>query len=171
MKVVESVLMFAFLVYFASCIDSSLAAEEMEIEVRGYPNVDRELWPHFEAFEEAAAVHGFRIDLRNQRINGRIEEIPQQNVAGTCSYRHRNAPKDVVLDDDFWRSSSNTYREYIVFHELGHCVLGRGHKEACLNNRTWASIMRSGTGECRDNYSARTRDYYVEELFSTLMRP
>ncbi|MEL6124666.1 MAG: hypothetical protein AAFR14_13205, partial [Bacteroidota bacterium] len=60
------------------------------------------------------------------------------------------------------------YREYIIFHELGHCVLFRDHVDACFANNTWTSIMRSGHGSCFDNYTSRTRPYYIDELFSSL---
>lgn len=173
MKVVESLSMFVFLIYFASCLDQSLAPTSSSSieEAERYANVDPDLWPYFESFERAAEAVGLTIDLADQRIIGSIEDIREDNVAGTCSYAHRRSDKEIVLDKDFWDRASTAYREYIVFHELGHCVLGRDHLEACRNNGTWASIMRSGLGQCRDNYSSVTRSYYIDELFSPLLAP
>lgn len=172
MKVVESLLMFVFLVYFASCLDQSLATVEEEPQPTDrYANVDARLWPYFESFEAAAASAGISIDLNQHKIMGAIEQIDEDNVAGTCSYAHRRSDKEIVLDSEFWKSASPLYKEYIVFHELGHCVLGRNHLEACRTNGTWASLMRSGLGSCRDNYNLNTRQYYHEELFSPLLTP
>jgi hypothetical protein len=56
-------------------------------------------------------------------------------------------------------------KEYIVFHELGHCVLNRPHTEDSFSNGVCSSIMRSGNGGCYDYYNRFTRQYYVDELF------
>ena len=165
--------MFGFLIYFASCLDHSLIEDPQmsEAEVVGYPNVDEALWPYFKSFEEAALSLGHEIDLNAHFITGHIADIDKGNVAGMCSYSSRRSEKEIVLDEDFWRRSNTTYKEYIVFHELGHCVLQRDHLDACLNNKTWTSIMRSGLGDCFDNYTSRTRTYYIDELFNELSRP
>ena len=56
--------------------------------------------------------------------------------------------------------------EILVFHELGHALLGRGHRDDDLPNGLRASIMNGGNifglySELR----AEHRDYYVDELF------
>jgi len=169
MKVVESVVLFLFLIYFAACLEEDLSPVPiMEPEALGYNNVDQALWPYFASFESAAGDYGFNININSLNIEGTIESIDEGNVAGTCSYSGRTAHRDVVIDQSFWNRASSLYREYIVFHELGHCILGRGHQDACLSQGVWSSLMRSGTqlGECRDFYNNQTRDYYVNELFT-----
>ena len=167
MKIFECVFLFFFLVSFAACIDDQLEDEPngQIPQQKTYPGVDEALWPHFRAFEEAASDRGISIDLAATTIRGTIEEIAEDNIAGTCSYGGRQVHRDVVIDQSFWRRANNLYREYIVFHELGHCYLFRDHYEACLANRTYASLMRSGNGDCRDNYNASTRSFYLDELF------
>ncbi len=173
MKAVESVALFVFLVFFGACLEDDLSfIPEQSIASKSYPNVDQALWEHFEAFEDAAAARGFNVDLTRTNIYGSIEDIDDGNVVGTCSYGGRQNHKDVIIDASFWKRASHLSREYIVFHELGHCYLFRDHREACLQNRTWASIMRSGTiNSCRDNYTIATREFYVDELMSPLVRP
>ncbi len=170
MKAVESVILFVSLVTIGACIDEDLSQIEDQntIETAVFPLVDQELWSHFIAFEDAAEDRGFRVDLSATQIRGTIEEIHEDNIAGTCSFGGRTNFRDVVIDESFWDNSSQLSREYIVFHELGHCFLGRDHEEACLANRSYASLMRSGLGSCRDNYNFSTRDYYLDELFGVL---
>ena len=167
MKIVECAFLFFFLLSFGACLDEVLNEDELlsQQQAREYPNVDEALWPHFRAFEDAAAVRGITVDLAATTIHGTIEEIDEENIAGVCSYGGRQVHRDVTIDQSFWNRASNLYREFIVFHELGHCYLFRGHHEACLTNRTYASIMRSGTGDCRDNYNPQTRNAYIDELF------
>ena len=170
MKAFASLFLFLFLVYFASCIEEELTAEELAAS-RTYPGVDAALWPHFRALDDEAAKRGFTVDLARSNIVGTIEDIELNNVAGTCSYGGRQRHKDVVIDQRFWNRASHLYREYIVFHELGHCFLFRDHHEACFDNNTYVSIMRSGNGSCRDNYRTQTRAYYLDELMTPLERP
>lgn len=129
-----------------------------------FPNVDPELWPYYAAFETEARSRGFDYDLEALNILGDIEEIHQENVAGSCKYgSHIN--NEVTIDQSFWNRSSNLYKEFVVFHELGHCVLLRGHDESANNQGQCLSIMRSGTGSCRDSYSHQNREAYLDELF------
>lgn len=173
MKAVETIILFLFLIFFGACLEDDLAIEDdISSVIRAYPNVDSELWSHFQAFEEAAAERGFSVDLNRANIVGTLEDIDDGNVVGTCSYGGFQNHRDVVIDQSFWDRASNLAREYIVFHELGHCYLFRDHLESCLDNRTYASIMRSGieTG-CRDNYNIQTRDFYIDELMDPLEGP
>jgi hypothetical protein len=168
MKAVESVILFVFFIFFASCLDESIGSEIL-VTHRGYPNVDEALWAHFDAFEKAASDRGYDLDLSSMALHGNITNIQDENVAGSCSYGGRMNQRDVLIDLEFWNRSSHLYREYIIFHELGHCVLGQDHREACFTNRTWTSLMRSGLGSCRDNYKESTRSYYLDELFEVVL--
>lgn len=167
MKAVESIFIFAFLIFFASCLEEQFEPDTLTTQ-RGYANVDEALWSHFDAFEKAAKDRGISLDLTNLPIHGDISSINDGDVAGTCSYGGRSSQRNIIIDADFWNRSTSLYREYIVFHELRHCVLEQDHREACFSNRTWTSIMRSGLGTCRDNYNNSTRSYYLDELFEVI---
>lgn len=130
-----------------------------------YPGVDDELQPYFQEFEAQAALRGIEVDLAAADVTGKIESLEGNGVAGQCTYGSHVA--DVVIDKEFWGSVPfHLVREMVVFHELGHCYLNRGHKEKVNADGTCASIMRSGLMECTDNYRADTRDEYLDELFS-----
>jgi len=167
MKAVESIILFVSLITIGACIEEDISVTE-EQSVQEFPLVDEALWSHFVAFEEAAEERGLQVELNATTIRGTIEEIHEEDIAGTCTYGGRTNFRDVVIDESFWDNSSFLAREYIVFHELGHCFLGRDHEEGCLANRTYTSIMRSGLGNCRDNYNTTTREYYLNELFGVL---
>jgi hypothetical protein len=137
--------------------------EVAPIQVK-YPNVDPQLRTYFQRFEEEAAARGLSVDLTTTGITGTIVEIDDKHVLGQCSYP-RARPNQVTIDRTFWSLGSDLFREFVVFHELGHCFLFRSHLEQQLSNGACASIMRSGTGPCLDNYSSRTRAFYVDELF------
>jgi len=104
------------------------------------------------------------VDLTDAGITGVIEEIDEDHVAGQCAFP-RNRPNEVTVDESFWVRGSDLFKEFIVFHELGHCYLFRPHLEDQFSNGACVSIMRSGNGSCLDNYRNSTREFYIDELF------
>lgn len=160
-------LLFFFLITFAfSCSKSSEIQPSEEPTERTYPLVDERLWPYFRSFEDEASERGHAFDLRELNINGAIETITEQGVAGYCEYGS-HIDNQIAIDDNFWNRASDAFREFVVYHELGHCVLHRGHDETTANG-ICQSIMRSGTTSCNDNYNTATRPTYIDELFSEI---
>ncbi len=162
------------LILIIACQDDSflLTPDETEAAIgRNWPGIDPLLIPHFINFEAAAIQRGLDIDLSISRITATIEEISEENIAGTCTYgTHRLSPKEIVIDEIFWDQTSDLIREFVVFHELGHCYLFRDHNDQCTDAGIWGSIMRSGTLRgCRDLYNNTTREAYLDELFSPLL--
>ena len=131
---------------------------------RVFPGVDEALWPYFQRFEEEAALRGLEVDLVASRITGMIAQIEAENVLGQCNYQSF-FPNHVTIDKAFWDRAGDRGREFVVFHELGHCELLRDHFEGVFPDGTCRSIMRSGVEGCRDNYGAATRSAYLDELF------
>ena len=129
-----------------------------------YPEVDKRMWIYFERFEIAARERGMMIDLIEAGITGEIYEISKANVVGLCNHNVID-PNHIVIDGHFWNRSSILKKELIIFHELGHCYLLRGHNDEVNGNGTCGSIMRSGTGGCLDLYTEDNREVYLDELF------
>lgn len=122
---------------------------------------------YLERFENEAAKRGLDFDLAARGLTYSIEEIEERNVAGYCAYQNHVAT-DIVIDATFFDESNDNWKEMVIFHELGHCVLYRDHNESKLVNGNCGSIMRSGVEDCRDAYSPTTRTYYLNELFSEI---
>lgn len=58
-------------------------------------------------------------------------------------------------------------REILVFHELGHALIGRDHRDVQLPNGLRASIMNSGNiFGLYSKERAEHRVYYIDELFN-----
>ena len=131
---------------------------------KSYPGVDEALWEYFERFEKAGAEQGIEVDLTKAGLTGVIEDLEEENVAGQCNF-YSHAPNHVILDAYFWNRTNDNFKEMIVFHELAHCFLERGHREGSLEDGRCISIMRSGAEDCRDGYTQATRAYYLKELF------
>ena len=163
---------FFVLVSVVTACKSEDAAPEIQPavpEVREFPGVDERLWTYFERFEQQAAERGVVVDLVAAGITGVIVEIDEENVAGTCNFNART-PNHVMVDEEFFNRVGDLFREFIIFHELGHCFLFRDHLETEDQFGRCTSIMRSGTGECRDNYRTSTRTLYLDELYDPQFR-
>lgn len=151
------------LTLFALILAISVASCSKEEEQS--TNFDSSLQEYFKRFEQEASIRNIHVDLEVSGISGTISAIDEDNVAGQCFF-HSQSPNHIVIDQEFWNSASHLLREMVVFHELGHCYLGRGHKETQSNQGICLSIMRSGLNGCTDNYNANTRDDYIDELFT-----
>ncbi len=155
------VMIFIVSMVLASCGSGD---DEEPIEVRDFPGVAPALWPYFIRFEDEGRARGIDVNLKASGITAKIEQIVEQEIAGVCHFNPRE-PNDLVIDQQFWTRARDLFREFVVFHELGHCFLFRDHKEDQSADRTCVSVMRSGNGDCRDNYTLGTRTAYLDELF------
>jgi len=128
-----------------------------------YPNVDKELWSYFSSFEQEAKIRGIQADLKLAEITGVITSIADDGVAGTCQFGSHIA--HVTVDQDFWNSASPLFREYVVYHELGHCFLNRNHNDGQDSQGNCVSIMQSGLSGCLISYRLQNRAHFIDELF------
>ncbi len=161
-------IIFCTLCLFTACqrdAIADLAEAPAEPETRTFPDVDERLWSYFERFETEGQARGFDVDLVASRISGVIEDLDGEHIAGQCTTFGNFRPGSVTIDSEFWEASNDLFKEFIIFHELGHCYLDRDHREDAFSNGRCVSIMRSGTLDCRDNYNVATRAAYISELF------
>ena len=128
------------------------------------PYVQAELKPYFDAFIEEGAIRGVQIDYTSLQVEGIISETTENNAVGQCSHS-KVSPNKVTIDAFFWRQASHTRKEFVIFHELGHCYLGRAHLDDKDEYGICLSIMQSTADVCESNYE-NDRSSYLDELFS-----
>lgn len=140
--------------------------------------VPAEVAPYVERFTAEARLRGKEIAIRNLIVT--FGPTRDDDVCGTClpGSRDPDGQVRIVLSNVpyCWKELSAEAREELVFHELGHCVLGRlTHRTDRLPNGDYASLMHgSSTGlydvcvydiggdDCDKRYRRR---YYLDELF------
>lgn len=140
-----------------------------------------ELEPEFEYYwnkfvEEAEARY---LDLRVDTMNFSITfgEL-SGSIAGECG----SIPGgDIIIDQESWLELDTFVREHLIFHELGHCVLGRHHPydgvNGELNNlrmfecETLMTAGLDGFGCGIDYHSEKWREFYIDELFNITTVP
>ena len=112
-----------------------------------------EFEPYVEMFLSEGAHQGRTIGVQGLRIKFGHTEWP---VIGVC-HTGGDAPR-ITIDFDFWQTANSVRRLTLMYHELGHCLLGRGHTDKF-------SIMQPfllGASTMTSN-----EDELFEELFST----
>lgn len=138
------------------CLSNSIAACGQPESLKKQSYIE----PEFEYF-----VDLFELE---QKVNVDIEikfaklELP---AVGMCYYyQYENGSREFVnieIDPDYWQITSETKKEVLLFHELGHCVLGRDHDEQRVYYTVPKSIMYP---YLFDFAFQKYRSYYVEEL-------
>ncbi len=126
---------------------------------------DAVLQPYFDIFKEEAELRGFAVDYEAERIEGLLQQIPNSNVQGQC-FHNTSKPKKVVIDVDYWNNANESQKEFIIFHELGHCFLDRDHLDESDSSGNCLSIMHSSPQVCRFSLTPANRKSYLDELFS-----
>jgi hypothetical protein len=123
--------------------------------------------PYIDAFEQEAALRGVTLEIDNLIVEFE-SNLQGGDAAGLCTFASPSNPTPHVrLDTTSFNWRNNAYhREILVFHELGHCILNRLHRDDKLPNGNAASIMRA-TGEqlYGGTLNAFKRAYYLDELF------
>lgn len=125
---------------------------------------DAELVPYFEIFAQEGADRGIDVDYDEARIEGLLQNIPRADVLGQC-FRNTQRPRKVVIDIQTWNESDSARREFLIFHELGHCFLDRDHYDAQFPDGSCRSIMHSTLQTCDFELTDDNRVDYLDELF------
>jgi len=132
--------------------------------------IDPAFADYLQKFKDEAAARGKKF---NPESTGLIMEFGTLSD-GTAGLTHYETPIRIQFDKTYWDDISKStgadlMKEDLVFHELGHGLLGRGHLNSTLSNDDWKSIMCGGTKvdnrPWNINYRGVRRSYYLDELF------
>lgn len=96
---------------------------------------------------------------------GNLESL----VAGKCKWwisdlTNKVTYKQITIDINSWERFDESSREWLIFHELGHCELGRNHKNEVFENGYPKSIMKSQIPYDLKTYYLDYKHYWVREL-------
>ncbi|HEX5112831.1 MAG TPA: hypothetical protein VFV79_08295 [Saprospiraceae bacterium] len=126
--------------------------------------VDPALQEYMDRFKVEGAARGVTVDYVESRIAAYLRIITQSGVIGQCAHSDKEE-NTVIIDRMYFESATDLEKEFVVFHELGHCVLNREHLDQADNQGKCISIMTSGVGGCIINYTEATRKGLLDELF------
>lgn len=90
-----------------------------------------------------------------------LGDLSSQNYIGLCLLAPPFTPK-VTIDQTWWAAASESDRQELIDHELGHCILGRVHLNTTLTNGEPTSIMNALHFD--PNVISANSEYYYNEL-------
>ncbi|MEM6722957.1 MAG: putative metallopeptidase [Bacteroidota bacterium] len=125
--------------------------------------IDGELEVYYALFQEEAAKRGITVDYDNAQIEGYIGDIDIEDASGACQ---QGEPSFILVDQEWWNNASEMEREFLIFHELGHCFLLREHLDDQHTDGSCVSMMHSSSSICDNKYNTETRQAYLDELFN-----
>lgn len=127
-------------------------------------DIDPELETYVTSFEHIYNVHV------NYSI--KFENLPGNQIGECRGFRSPN--RKIVIDSDFYSQNKNNYAaiELVVFHELGHCSLNRGHdtsfKLIPISGQTYGDVIPTSimypTFNASYLYYLKYLEYYRKEL-------
>ena len=107
-------------------LDPSMSFKEIPSDVEPY--VDRFI-ADYTAFAKANLTHYTRLGDAKESLIIRILKIDKANIVGLCTTMPGGF-KMITLDSNYWYNIlDEDQKEYVVYHELGHCLLGQDHRE------------------------------------------
>ena len=107
-----------------------------EIETSNNESVDNTFDIYVDRFIAEGAQRGFDIDLGSRNVTIQFTNINQSsspNIVGLCTYNNHNL-NDISIDSGYWNQASDLGREFVLFHELGHCYLQHAHRNDAFSN-------------------------------------
>lgn len=126
---------------------------------------------YVQRFEDEGSKRGRTFNLQSSGLIVEFADL-KNNTAGLCHYEN---PIRIEIDRTYWKDISNNpgadlMKENLIFHELGHGLLGRRHLNTTLENGDWKSIMCGGdkvdNRPWNINYRGERHEYYLDELFN-----
>jgi len=107
-------------------------------------NSEFETYLNFFLYE--ASIRGY--DFSNHKVNFYFADIVMQDAGGLCYGDSR-----IVIDRTDWENRKEPSKEWLIFHELGHCILGRGHRNEKSPSGECLSFMKGQENgfECSEN--------------------
>lgn len=125
--------------------------------------VDTELQPYLDRFMAEGKLRQFTPVLDVELLDLRFGSL-EEAVRGQCQL-FSDGRRAIVIQPSYWQNATEWQREFLIFHELGHCLLDRRHLETADDDGNCISVMHSGEGGCRNLYGPTTRTTYLDELF------
>lgn len=136
-------------------------------------SVPSEVEPYVQRFRAETRQRGITTATDNLIIT--FGQTLGTDVCGQCLLEANQPPKITLNADAFcWKNASDNERECLIFHELGHCLLNRGHRTDRFPNHAYVSLMnpddRAVYATCAypiggDVCDKRPRrGYYLDEL-------
>lgn len=108
-----------------------------------------------------------------EKPNFKVGDVPinfgdteNPDFVGVC-FTYSNGQREVIVRETWWERSDELARQALIFHELGHCRLDRGHEDETTTiegREVRLSLMHSRMVYLNDYQ--QYKDEYHQELYT-----
>ena len=138
-------------------------------------NIEAGLESNYSKFLAEAAIYSVKLDGdRIDQLKATFGDINQKSEFGTkvLGYCETDAlgARNIVIDRAFWAKAVDLDREQLMFHELGHCLLGRKHRVDLkrVNQKPVSIMYPTFLGWEIYHENASVYGDYLKELFTNM---
>lgn len=126
--------------------------------------IPSEVEGYVDSFFQDANRFGHELKIEHFDLIFTFTSIEEDYVSGRCNIKKGQ----IEIDSNRWNSMSNKSKEWLIYHELGHCILEREHFNEEFANGECKSIMKGGVDVgCSTNFISNSwKEYYKSELFT-----
>lgn len=125
--------------------------------------IDNEFNPYLNRFKYYATKNHKDVDLDGLSVYfGTFNK--KEDVIGECNYK----TKTIRIDREAWQEGTDYFKEQLMLHELGHCILHRKHNDNLIEEENLLapeSLMKS-VNVNDDKVYEDHKSYYIQELFN-----
>ncbi|PIK15164.1 hypothetical protein [Halobacteriovorax sp. JY17] len=164
MRLVSLLLLLAF---FTSCGAQKNKKHTQYLEgTKQYAVSANAFSSYITAFEKEAAKNLSEPNFKVGDIPINFGDTTKDEFDGVCN-TYSDGTKEILIKKSWWESTDKTQREIMIFHELGHCRLGRDHDEEIVttsSNKTYKTSVMNPVIPHSDIYLEK-RSAYLTELY------
>ena len=161
--------LFLFSLFLLACNNKE------ELPMNGVIDIAPAFQPYVDAFLTEANERGIPIDFSDTGLSLQFNTLPM-GTAAQCQEigDDRRGSHEILFDENLWAIAAPQRKEFLVFHELGHCELARAHQNDQFPNGEWRSMMQGAiqNAPLSDKNQGRPvvfygyrKEYYLDELF------
>ncbi len=141
------------------------------VRTKFYAQTNSTFEEYVRAFEESAAQELNNLDYKVGDIPINFGTPQEAKFDGVC-YIYEDGTKEIIIRQSFWNSAGAIQKRVLIFHELGHCALGRSHDDETITHSGTVyktSMMNSEIPSSMHYLSAEAE--YLLELFTLNKNP
>ena len=137
---------------------------EKDKETRQHNTTNPVFNSYAKSFEAAGQKNGINISTSNVPIN--FGDTENANYRGICA-TYQDGSKEIIIQESWWNLQTEDYKESLIYHELGHCLLGRDHHDETIavSGQDFKTSMMNKTIISPTHYSPHKESYH-KELFT-----
>lgn len=117
-------------------------------------------------FEQAGRQYSGNSQFTVSNVPVNFGNTENEKFEGVC-FSYPDGTTEVIIREAWWNSASQALKESLLYHELGHCVLGRDHDNETfsVDGTTHKASMMNSVIVNSSKYTSYKAGY-LTELFT-----